>query len=73
MPAHGGYWQYDQGHATDYSDAATVYNLTVSGQTGYTRNITIVYHNHSDLYEYVCGNAPLPNSPKLWSNNSKGR
>ncbi len=67
-----GSYKSDRGHATTYSAAATIYDVTVSGQTGYTSDIHISYHNHSKLTEYVCGNGTLPDAPKLWSNNSKG-
>ncbi len=68
-----GHWDADRGHATTYSSAATIYDVTVSGQTGYTSDITITYHNHSKLTEYVCGNGPLAGAPKLWSNDNEGR
>jgi len=73
MTPRTGHWDADRGRATDYSVAATIYDVTVSGQTGYTKDITVTYHNYSKLKEYVCGNAPLPNAAVLWSNNSKGK
>jgi len=45
----------------------------LGGRTGYTNDIHISYKNHSSLTEYVCGNADLPDSPILWSNNSRDR
>jgi hypothetical protein len=73
MTSRTGHYDSDCGHATDYSAAATIYNLTVSGETGYSNDINIGYHNHSRRTEYVCGNSTPPNAPKLWSNNSQGK
>jgi hypothetical protein len=73
MAPHTGHFNSDRAKATTYSAAATIYNLTVSGSTGYSSDITTGYNNHSKRYEYVCGNARMPNAPKLWSNNSQGR
>jgi len=73
MSPRTGHYGADRGRATNYSLAATIYNVTVSGQTGYTNDIHIGYMNHSGLTEYVCGNADLPDSPILWSNNSRDR
>lgn len=73
MTPRSGHYDSDRGHATDYSAAATIYDLTVSGQTGYTKDIRIGYHNHSRRTEFVCGNGTLPDAPKLWSNNSQGK
>jgi hypothetical protein len=68
-----GHFNSDRAKATTYSAAATIYNITVSGSTGYTSDITTGYRNHSKRYEYVCGDARMPNAPKLWSNNSQGK
>lgn len=73
MAPHTGHFDSDRGKAATYSAAATIYDVTVSGSTGYTSDITISYHNNSKRYEYVCGDAQMPNAPKLWSNNSQGR
>ncbi|MGO9161495.1 MAG: hypothetical protein ACLP7J_12405 [Streptosporangiaceae bacterium] len=73
MRAHGGYYDSDRGHATKYSGAAAMFNISVSGQTGYTNDIHIDLANNSSRTEYACGNADLPDAPKLWSNNSLGR
>ncbi len=73
MTPRTGSWGSDRGRATTYSAAATVYDLTVSGQTGYSSHINIKYHNHSRLTEYACGNGVPNSAPKLWSNNSQGR
>lgn len=73
MAPKGGHFNSDRAKATTYSFAATIYNVTVSGSTGYTSDITISYNNNSKRYEYVCGDAQLPNAPKLWSNNSQGK
>ena len=73
MTPRTGHYNSDRGHATDYSVAATIYDLTVSGQTGYTNDIHIGYHNKSRRWEYACGNGTLPGAPKPWSNNSQGK
>lgn len=73
MVAHGGSFDSDRAKATTYSAAATIYNLSVSGSTGYTSDIDINYTNSSNREEYICGNADMPNAPILWSNNSQGR
>jgi hypothetical protein len=73
MDPSGGHYGTDRGNATDYDASASIYNLTVDGQTGYTNDIHIEYTNNSKLSEYVCGNNFLPNAPILWSNNDAGR
>jgi hypothetical protein len=72
MAAHGGFYNADRGHATNYSGAATIFDLSVHGQTGYTGDIHVDYTNNSSLSEYVCGNAELPDAPILWPNNNSG-
>jgi hypothetical protein len=67
-----GSWNRDRGKATTYSAAATIFNLNVSGSTGYTDNINIGYTNDTKHLEYVCGNAQLPGAPILWSNDYRG-
>ena len=73
MVSHGGTFDSDRAKATTYSAAATIYNLSVSGSTGYTSDIDINYTNNSNREEFVCGNSDMPNAPILWSNNSQGR
>jgi hypothetical protein len=73
MDPNGGHYGADRGHATNYDAAASIYNLTVDGQTGYSDDIHIDYTNHSKLTEYACGNNFLPHAPILWSNNDAGR
>jgi hypothetical protein len=72
MDANGGFYGSDRGRATDYSGAASIYNLSVSGRTGYTDDIHIDYTNNSSGTEYVCGNGELPHAPIMWSNDSSG-
>lgn len=73
MTPRTGHYDSDRGHATDYSAAATIDNLTVSGETGYANDIHIGYHDQSRRTEFVCGNGTLPDAPKLWSNNTQGK
>lgn len=73
MKSGNGHYGADRGHATNYSAAATIFDVTVSGQTGYSDDIHITYMNHSNSTEYVCGNANLPDAPILWSNSSRHR
>jgi hypothetical protein len=73
MNPHGGRFSNDRAHAVTFSAAAAIYDINVSGSTGYTNDIKIAYQNNSGRYEFVCGNAQMPNSPILWSNNSQGR
>jgi len=68
-----GHWDQDRGKAVTYSAAATIFNLSVSGSTGYTNTININYQNNSNLGVFVCGNAQPQIAPILWSNNSQGR
>jgi hypothetical protein len=72
MNANGGHWDRDRGKAKTYSSAATIFNLNVSGSTGYTDDIHIRYTDNTKHREYVCGNAQLPDAPILWSNDSQG-
>jgi hypothetical protein len=72
MDANGGFYDSDRGRATNYSGAATIYGLSVSGQTGYTNDIHIDYSNNSSGTEYVCGNGQVTHAAILWSNDSSG-
>jgi hypothetical protein len=72
MNPHTGHWDSDRGKAKTYSSAATIFNLSVSGSTGYTDDIHISYTNNTKHLEYVCGNAQLPDAPILWSNDRQG-
>jgi hypothetical protein len=72
MNPNGGYYDTDRGHATSYGGAASIFGLSVSGQTGYTSNIYVDLVNDSSLREYACGNDYLPDAPILWSNNQNG-
>jgi hypothetical protein len=72
MQARTGFYDTDRGRATDFSAAATIFDITVSGRTGYTNDIHIAYTNKSSFTEFVCGNGILPDAPILWSNDSAG-
>jgi hypothetical protein len=72
LQANGGFYGADRGKGASYSVGATIYDLSVSAETGYTNDIHIQYTNSSSGAEYVCGNGLLPAAPKLWSNDNSG-
>ncbi len=68
-----GGWNKDRAKAVTLSASATIYNLDVSGSTGFTDDINIAYRNNGKSPAFVCGNADLPDTPILWSNDLQGK
>jgi hypothetical protein len=64
----GGFYQKDFSKAVHYNGVATVWKFTVSGRTGYTKNIDIGLHNSSSTATtYACGKGQMPNVPVIYN------
>jgi hypothetical protein len=68
-----GSWNKDRAMAVTLSSSAQIFDLTVSGSTGFTNDINIGYVDHRKGPEFVCGDTELPGSPILWSNDNQGK
>lgn len=70
----GGKWNKDRATAVTLAGSAQIFNLSVSGSTGFTDDINIGYVDNSKSDpDFVCGNAELPGAPILWSNDNQGK
>jgi hypothetical protein len=73
----GASWGSTRGQAYTFgaSDdwAGTLFGFGISGSTGYTKTITIKYAvNRTTQNFFVCGTAPLPDTPVVWENDGNG-
>ena len=66
LQPYSGYWGSDYGRSESYSVALTIFGVGLYGDTGFSTNIHIEYHNSGPNWLYVCGNAPLPDAPILY-------
>jgi hypothetical protein len=67
MQARTGTFSTDRGTAASYSAIATIWGFSFGGSTGFSSDIMQAYSNGNSGTQYLCGAAPMPDVPVLYS------